>query len=177
VESSSLETVGLIAGVFGIKGWVKVVSYTEPADNIFSYSPWTVRLRREQRELEVERFQAHKTGWIAKIKGIDDRNAAESLARAKIVVDPGLFEALPEGDFYWRDLIGLNAVIVEEQKEITIGTVHSLMETGANDVLVIHPDDNSADDRERLVPYVPEIYVEEIDLEQGKIVLNWNLED
>lgn len=168
---------GLIAGVFGIKGWVKVVSYTEPADNIFSYSPWTLRLKREQREIEVERFQEHKTGWIAKIKGIDDRNAAELLARGQIVVDPEQFDALPEGEFYWRDLIGLRALITQGQEQIDIGSVASLMETGANDVLVIHPDEQSVDDRERLVPYVPEIYVESINLEQGNMVLNWDLED
>ncbi len=173
--------VGRISGVFGIKGWVKVTSYTEPEENLFAYSPWMVRHRSEWVELEVDQYQRHSNGWIAHLKGIDDRNVAESFKLKPIQVDQNQFAALQEGDFYWYQLVGLRVYCRHTNEDESaihdVGVVHSLMETGANDVLVVKPDEESIDDRERLIPYVPDMYVVSVDLRAKKMIVDWHVGD
>jgi len=183
-SDDTLAIVGRISGVFGIKGWVKIASFTEPDENIFEYSPWRIRQKQAGRdsgwrEIEIDRKQRHKGSWIAHIKGVDDRNGAELLKLADIAVDSEQFAELDDGEFYWHQLIGLRVKVKQagEEASADIGKVAELMETGANDVLVVKPDADSIDDQERLLPYVPDLYVEEVDIENRHILVNWDIND
>lgn len=182
-KATRFSAAGKITGVFGIKGWVKVVSFTEPEENLFEYQPWQLvegglRGDASGTVVEIERFQRHKEGWIALIKGVNDRTQAEKYKLTDILVDGTQFPALPVGEYYWRELIGLRVFTeYEGQTPINIGYVSELMETGANDVLVVRPDNDSVDDDERLIPYVPEQYVKSVDLIQKKIFVDWHLDD
>ena len=172
-----LSCVGRIAGVFGIKGWVKVVSFTEPQENLFDYAPWYIQKRGAWVEVEFDRVQQHKTAWIAHIKGVDDRDVAETYKSLDISVDKAQFATLDSDDFYWHQLVGLRVFNQQDDKSLCdIGIVKELFETGANDVLVVSGDEQSIDQQERLVPYVPSVYVVDVDIQAGRIIVNWPLD-
>lgn len=185
-NDSEVGLVGRISGVFGIKGWVKIASFTEPDENIFDYSPWRIKQKHanksqgsEWREIKIDQKKRHQGSWIAHIEGVDDRNEAELLKFADIAVDREQFAELEQGEFYWHELLQLRVKVREDSSEalIDIGYVGEMMETGANDVLVVKPDEQSVDDIERLLPYVPELYVELVDLENQQILVNWDIDD
>jgi 16S rRNA processing protein RimM len=171
---SNLIDVGRITSVFGIKGWVKVHSDTEPPENIASYSPWWLKTRHGVKAVEVDEFQPHGKGFIARLKGVDDRTQAESYAKVTISVERDQLPTLADDEYYWHQLEGLAVYSVFEGAEVLLGQVSHLLETGANDVLVIKPSTGCVDDRERLVPYVPGQFVTRIDLEAGKMWVDWD---
>ncbi|MBT5890591.1 MAG: 16S rRNA processing protein RimM, partial [Chromatiales bacterium] len=100
--------VGKITGAFGIKGWVKVHSFTSPIENIVSYLPWTLKLGSDEWEIDVFESRIHGKGLVARVETVDDRNAAEAIAGAEIFVARNMLTDLIAGEYYWRDLIGLN---------------------------------------------------------------------
>ncbi len=183
-QDSERIAVGRINGAYGIKGWVKVFSYTDPIEQILTYTPWYLvhQERRSPRSqnssgttgednvLEFESGKVHGKGVIALPKGFKDRDQAESLRGFEIWVDRTLLPALEAGDYYWHQLE--NLTVCNEQNEC-LGHVSHLLETGANDVLVVLPDSGSIDDTERLIPYVEGKVVREIDLAGGKILVDW----
>lgn len=177
-DKAKYTCVGRIMGVFGIKGWVKVQSFTEPENNVFSYQPWRVKHRREWAELQIDQAQPHKSGWIAHIRGVDDRDDAEMYKLKDIWVDRSQFHTLNEGDYYWHQLVGMR--VIAQQASTTprdIGVVQEMLETGANDVMVVLGDGSSIDKCERLIPYVPNMYVTKVDLEKNVILVDWHIED
>ncbi len=157
--------VGQVAGVFGIKGWLKIRSETEPLTNILQYSPWYLKINQQWRRFEVHTGQTHGKGLIAQLKGCTDRNQAEELVRAEIAIEAEQLPVLAENEFYWSDLIGLTVL---NQQGQTLGTVSTMLPTGANDVLVVQ-----GQGQEVLIPYVLDYYVLEIDLEQKTMLVDW----
>jgi 16S rRNA processing protein RimM len=157
-------TLGRVSGVFGVKGWLKVQSYTEPHGNIVEFDAWTLRLNGVDRVFELEAGQSHGSGVIAKLRGIDDRDVAYGLAGAEIVVPREQLPAVEEGEFYWTDLEGLE---VRTPAGSTLGRVAYLMATGGNDVMVL---DGSP---ERLIPFILGSVVKSVDLAAGVIVVDW----
>lgn len=167
--------VGKISGVYGVKGWVKVYSDTDPREGISDYNPWYIQQgahgKGEWREMRVEDGRRQGKTVIAKLVGTDDRDAALELIGAFIAIRSDQLQALGKDEFYWRDLIGLRVVNMED---IELGTVRRLMETGANDVLVVSAGSASSDNREQLIPWTPGQAVLEVDLERGQMRVNWD---
>lgn len=168
--------VGKIAGVFGIKGWVKIKSDTEPEENIVCYSPWFVCTQHGIKTFEVDAHTMRPQGLVVHLVGIDNRDQAEELGRARIEVEKSLLPELPTGDYYWHELLGLRVVTVSENAQLDLGRIERIMETGANDVLVVKGDERSVDDKERLIPYVPGEFVHTIDLQSGQMIVDWDPE-
>lgn len=168
--------VGKISGVYGVKGWVKVYSDTDPREGITDYSPWYIKRgshgEGEWREIQLENGRRQAKTVIAKLEGIDDRDAAMQLTGALIAISPDQLQALSEDEFYWRDLIGLRVI---NSEGIELGTVQRLMDTGANDVLVVS-DEKLAEQggKEHLVPWTPGQAVLDVDLELGQILVDWD---
>ena len=161
-------TLGRVSGVFGVKGWLKVQSYTEPRDNVARFGVWTLRLNGAERVFEVEDGQGHGGNVVAKLRGIDDPDRAREWLGAEIVVER---ERLPEAradEFYWTDLEGLE---VRTMTGVSLGRVEHLLATGANDVLVLRGPP------ERLIPFVVGPVVKQVDLAAGLIVVDWSLDD
>jgi 16S rRNA processing protein RimM len=156
---------GRISGVYGVKGWVKVHSFTEPRENIVGFDHWILEhgARPERVELEAGRSQGKHIG--AKLRGIDDRDAAGRLVGADISVARGALPTCGPGEYYWTDLEGLAVHSVEGEP---LGVVDHLIETGAHDVLVL------AGDGERLIPFVVPDVVRRVDLDAGVIVVDWD---
>jgi len=167
VSADRLLTVGRIVGVHGVGGWVKIESFTEPRLRIFDYRPW--RLKRAESEIEIGSAQGHEQGkgMVAKLSGCDDRDAAVALVGAEIRIPRSALPKPKRGEFYWADLEGLEVVTVDGA---SLGMVSHLFATGANDVLVVRGE------RERLIPYVTGQFVKDVDLQVGRIVVDWDPE-
>lgn len=175
-RSSNLVDVGRITTVFGIKGWVKIHSYTEPAENLFQYRPWWLKTPHGVKEIEIDDSRPHGKGFVAHIKGVDDCDAAALFTAMNIAVEQDLLAELEVGEFYWHELVGLSVISHFEGKVLCLGKVVKLMETGANDVLVVASTTESIDSRERLIPYVPKQFIVNIDLDAGTMVVDWDPE-
>ena len=165
-DGKSLVCVGHVLGAQGIKGWVRIYSNTSPRENIFEYRPWLIEQDDELVAVEVKgRLQGKHV--LAKLEGIEDRNQAEALTGCKLFIHQEQLPQLEAGEFYWSDLIGLQ---VETTKAEPLGEIASMMETGADDVMVLRGD------RERLIPFVMDEIVTEVDLEERRVVVDWSPE-
>lgn len=162
-EPERVVRLGEIAGVFGVKGWVKVLSFTEPRSNLFDYSEW--QLEQGGREWSVRLAEGRENGriLIARLDGIEDRDAARELIGATIGVPRSRLPTPAAGEVYWTDLEGLEVLTTSGE---LLGRVDRLVATGANDVLVL--------DGERMIPFVRGSVVTAIDLEAGHIVVDWD---
>lgn len=156
---------GRVSGLFGVRGWVKVHSYTDPPDNIVGYRPWRVGCRGEWRSMAVRDGRRQGRAIIAHLAGIDDRDGAASLIGCDIAVPRSQLPPPQAGEYYWVDLEGLR---VETTEGVDLGRVDHLLETGANDVLVVQGD------RERLIPFVEPDVVTAVDFDAGLIRVAWD---
>ena len=162
--------VGSINGVYGIKGWVKVFSHTSPIEQILLYQPWSLHKGSKQVSIEVIDGKLHGKGVIALPDGFETRNDAESLVGYEIRIDANQLPELPEGEFYWHELEGMK--VVNHAGEM-FGVVDRMIETGANDVMVVSATIGSVDEEERLIPFVIDEIVDEIDMEHRTLTVNW----
>lgn len=176
-EGNDRLVIGRIGSPFGVKGWLKVHSFTEPTTNLLDYRKIYIGRAGDWRQVEIDSGREHGTGLVAHIKGCDDRNQAETLARLDIAIDREVLPALEAGEYYWDQLIGLKVYTQgAEGSEVLLGEVDHLLETGANDVLVVKPCEGSIDGQERLLPYAPGQFVLDIDLAAGTMRVDWDPE-
>ena len=160
--------VGRIVGLFGIEGWVKIESYTQPRERIFKYKPWLLRHPLGEAEVAAAKGRVQGKGLVGCLPDVQDRDAAAALVGAEIWVARSQLPKPKRGEHYWIDLEGLSVVTVGG---IELGKVSHLFATGANDVLVVREGE-----RERLIPYVMKQFVREVDLPAGRITVDWDPE-
>jgi 16S rRNA processing protein RimM len=165
-----LIVLGKIYSVHGVRGEVKVYSFTDPLDNLLDYPHWTLRRDGEVRQVEVASGRVQAKALVVKLKGLDDREVARSFAGFDICVERSLLPALDAGEYYWYQLEGLRVI---DQQGRLLGVVDHLLETGANDVLVVRACAGSLDDRERLLPYTAQC-VQSVDLPVGEMHVDWD---
>lgn len=158
---------GRITGLYGVKGWVKVYSETDPRQNILKYRPWLLRLRNGWQPCEVEEGRTQGKGVVAKLRGIDDRDQAVELLQVEIAVRRDQLPRPKPGEYYWTDLEGLR---VETISGVDLGSLDHLFATGANDVMVVKGE------RERLVPFIRGQVVKEVDLSARRMRVDWDPE-
>jgi 16S rRNA processing protein RimM len=159
--------VGKISGVFGIKGWVKVFSYTAPRENILNYSPWILTKNDETREVEVVTGNRQGKTIVAQLAGVNDRDAAAKQCGWHISIAYEQLPAIQENEYYWADLVGLKVITTAG---VELGRVDYLLETAANDVLVV------AGERERLIPFLQGSTIINVDLDVGVVTVDWDPE-
>lgn len=169
-SADELVVLGKITSVHGVRGEVKVYSFTDPIDNLLNYHCWTLRRAGEVRQVELVQGRLQGKLLVAKLKGFEDRDEARALADSEICVPRSSLPNLAEGEFYWHQLEGLKVI---NQSGLLLGQVDHLLETGANDVMVVRPCAGSLDDRERLLPYT-EPCVLGIDLDAGEMRVDWD---
>lgn len=163
---------GKVGASYGVKGWIKVTSYTEELDGIFDYSPWLLLQGGELKEYEVEQWKPHNKSLVAKLVGIDDRDAAEAIKNLEINVNQDVLPELNGDDFYWRELVGMTVV---NTAGYDFGKVEQMFETGANDVMVVKANLKDAfGQKQRMIPYLYEQVVLEVDREASKILVDWD---
>ena len=172
--------IGQISGVFGVHGWVKIFSFTEPRNNILNYKPWLVRNKSGWQAIEIVKGRTQGKTLVAQLKGVDDRDKAHALIGCDIAIESAQLKALDKNDFYWRDLIGLDVEGVSSTDsndrvlENRIGKVKSMMATGANDVLVVVGIDDTGKKKETLIPYLMGDVVKSVDLDKKLIRVDWD---
>lgn len=156
---------GRISGLFGVRGWVKVHSYTDPREAILRYKSWLLGHAGTWQPMVVAEGQRHGKTVVARIDGFDDRDQASALIGQDIAVRRDELPETEEGQYYWSDLEGLRVVRSDGSE---IGTVAYLLETGAHDVMVIKGE------TECLVPFVKDEIVVNVDLASGVITVDWD---
>ncbi|MNH31105.1 Ribosome maturation factor RimM [compost metagenome] len=134
------------------------------------YRNWTLRREGSVKQVELVSGRSNKKELVAKLKGLDDRDEARLLSGYEICISRSLLPNLTDDEYYWYQLVGLKVINQDEQ---LFGTVDHLLETGANDVMVVKPCAGSLDDRERLLPYTAQCVLA-VDLEAGVMRVEWD---
>lgn len=158
---------GRVSAPFGVKGWVRVQPFTAAADGLKAYTGWWLNSASGWREVKVEAIEVHTADLVAKLAGCDDRDAAAAFKGATVAVSRGDFPPAQQGEFYWADLVGLR---VKNSEGLELGVVASMLETGANDVMVVKQD--GVQGEERLIPFIAEV-VKRVDLAARVIEVEW----
>lgn len=166
--SEKFVLLGKVVGVHGVRGELKLESYTEPRTQIFRYMPWRMRSAAGETVVEGGRGRAQGKGIVAELPGVTDRDAAAALVGTEIWVARSALPKAKPGEYYWADLEGLEVVTVEGR---ALGRVSHLIATGSNDVLVVRDAE-----RERLIPFLPGRFVTAVDLDGGLITVDWDPE-
>jgi len=166
--------IGRISGVFGVRGWVKVYSYTSPRLNVVQYSPWHLRQNGEESIRHVIAGRAHGDGVLAALAGIDNRDVAEALIGAEIEVDRAVLGPelgadtggpAAQKEFFWVDLQGME---VRTRTGTSLGFVEQLLETGANDVMIV------VGAGRHLIPFLYGTVVKAVDGDRRVITVDWD---
>ena len=158
---------GRIIGPFGVRGWLKVMSFTDPLEQLLDYPAWRVDLPRAvRRELRPLQSRRHGKGLVVRFEGIDDRDAAIALGRLDLWVERRELPALKKGEYYRADLVGFEVVNLQGQ---ALGRVDHFLDMPANTVMV------TVGEREHWLPLGPD-QVFRVDLEHGRITVDWDPE-
>ena len=155
---------GKVVGVHGVKGWIKIESFTRPREGIFEYGSWNLGTKEGWKTVKVSSGRPQGPGLVAHLQGVSDRDQARSLIGAQIAITRDQLPPTDEDEVYWVDLEGCEVINRDGE---TLGVVSHLLETGANDVLVV------CDGGERLIPYVGD-FIDEVDLEAKVIRVDWD---
>lgn len=164
---TDLIILGRIGSAHGIKGWSKVISFTDPQTNILKYRKWLIQHQNEWQPIIVENSKVEGTQIIVKLLDCNDRDQAKTFTNNLIAVRRKELPLLPKEEYYWVDLIGLRVITLHGDD---LGTVTQIMATGANDVLEVE-----GDTRKRLIPYTKNV-IKEIDMENKVVIVDWDPE-
>ncbi len=156
---------GHIAGPYGVNGWVRVVSHTEPPENLLKYRPWQLRQGHAWQCVDLVEARRHGKGLIVRLPDCQDRDAAARYSGTEIGIFREQLPATNENEYYWNDLVGLRVVTLDGKE---LGIVDHLIETGANDVLVVRGK------REHLVPFIQGQVIDAVDLAERQIRVDWD---
>lgn len=153
---------GRVAAPFGVKGWIKVQTFTEEIDGLLAYPTWWLGKGGSWQEYRVEEGAVHGQVILAKLAGPEDRDGVAKLKGSDIAVPREILPEAKDG-YYWTDLVGVQVV---NREGVELGRVETLLDNGAQSVLVVKGE------RERLIPFVP-VYVDRVELEAGRILVDW----
>lgn len=160
-----LLVVGRISGFYGLRGWVKVFSETEPRDNILTYNPWYLGVGHRPRRLAEGKL--HGKGLVARLEDCEGRDQAAALIGLEVKIRRDQLPRLGTDEFYWADLVGLSVETLEGRH---LGRINRMFATAANDVVVVNGE------RERLLPFLWDQVIKDMDLDLGRIRVDWDPE-
>ena len=159
---------GRVAGPFGTHGWIRVRSSTDPPENILQYAQWQVERAGQWCRIEVVEERMTGSGVLVRLEGCRDRDQAGEYSGCNIAVERSQLPSLDDDEFYWTDLVGLRVVNTDG---VDLGRIERMMETGANDVMVVQGT------AERLIPFLTAQVVQSVDLDEGFVVVDWHQDD
>jgi 16S rRNA processing protein RimM len=164
-----LAQVGFVFGAYGVAGWVRIRPFSEDADALLKVKTWWLD-KPALHDVDVQQCKLHGGDVVARLVGITDRNVAEALKGAAVFIPQSRFPALSDDEFYWAELIGLD---VENLQGEHLGKVADMMSNGPQSILRIVPAEVEA--QERLIPFV-DAYINKVDKEAKKIIVDWGLD-
>lgn len=157
--------IGCFGRAHGIRGQITVHSFTEPRDNMLHYTHWHVWLNKQWQALNIVQIDSREKNILARVEGYADREQVARLTNAKIAIKREQLPVLPKGSYYWHELIGMEVVSLHG---FAFGKVIEIIATGANDVLVVEGE------KHYLIPYLPGLYVCEVDADKRIITVDWD---
>jgi len=161
-----LVVMGRVTVPYGVRGWIKIHPLTSDPESLSDYPVWRIGGNDSWRDVRVVASRMQGSALVAQLEGIDDREAALLLRGSDIAVLRSELPPAEEGEFYWADLIGLAVVNVEQYE---FGRVARILQTGANDVLVVS---GGSRDGETLIPFIANV-IKQVDLKSGRMVVDW----
>jgi 16S rRNA processing protein RimM len=156
---------GRVLGAFGVRGELKIQSFTNPESTLLRYQPWTLSQGGSERDFDGAKGRVTAKGVIATFPGIEDRDAAQALAGTEIWAPRSRLPKAKPGEYYWVDLEGLE---VFNREGAALGRVSHLFDTGSNQVMVL------SGERERLIPFIEGDFVLGVDFDAGRIEVDWD---
>ncbi|MGL4734139.1 MAG: ribosome maturation factor RimM [Enterovibrio sp.] len=164
--------VGKLGASYGIRGWLKIFSFTQSAESLFDYSPWFLKVRGQWQPFQLEDWKRHNQGFVGKFSTIDTREEAMAFANVEIAVCADALPQLAADEFYWRELVGMDVVTTQNY---ALGKVVDIFETGSNDVLVVAATPKDAfGQKERLIPFIDGQVIKKIDRAALRIEVDWD---
>jgi len=157
---------GRVTVPYGVRGWIKVHTLTADPESLCDYPVWRLGRNGDWREVRVIASRMQGNVLVAQLEGVDDRDAAAVLRGSDVGVPRAELPAAEAGEYYWADLIGLTVANIEQ---FEFGRVARILQTGANDVLVVGAE---AGGGETLIPFIADV-IKEVDLKSGRIVVDW----
>ena len=165
MSDKQMVLMGQISGLFGVKGWVKIYSDTEPREGLLNYTSWFLKRNGNWESHTLLSGRRQGKAVVAHLQDCDDRDQAAELIGCEIAVPREQLPELADNEYYWSDLQGLRVVNLEG---VEFGKISHLFKTGANDVIVV------LGDRERLIPYTWGEAIHSVDLEKGLVIVDWD---
>jgi 16S rRNA processing protein RimM len=165
-HDSDYVVIGQVGATYGIKGWLKILSFTEQTTDIVNYTPWYLEQPTGWQPFKVEDSRPHGKGVVAKLAGFNNPEQAKLLSSKKIAILRSQLPKLAKGEYYWSDLKGLTVI---DQHGAHLGKIIYLIETGSNDVIVVKGE------REHAIPYLLNDVIKSIDLEKGEMHVDWEV--
>ena len=159
--------IGRVSSPHGIKGWIKILSYTDPLENIFSYKSIFLRKRNDYLPFEIEDYSISGKIIRMKLKGVDDRNHSEDIAECEILINRDDLPEISSDSYYWADLIGFQ---IKREGGEDLGILDSFLETGSNDVMVVI----GINKNRNLIPFINRDVVKTVDMEGKVIIVDWD---
>ncbi len=156
---------GRLGAAHGLSGWLRVVSYADPPEQLRNYRNWVLVVNEQRKKATLRSLRSTGNGLACLLENVDTREAAEALAGAEILVDRAALPPTEANQWYWADLEGLEVRNLDGQR---LGDVTGLMPTGANDVLIVQGE------RRRLIPFLPGSRVREVNLQEGRLIVDWD---
>jgi len=164
--------IGTIGSAHGVRGWLKISSFTENIESIFDYQPWFIWKSRRKTLIRLESWKRHYRKLVVKIVGINDRDSACMLTNNEIMVNRHYFPKLEKGYYYWKDLLGCQVVNTNGHN---LGKIISMLKTRSNDIMIIKPNaDNTFEMSKRLIPFLDKQVVKKVDLTAKLVLVNWD---
>jgi 16S rRNA processing protein RimM len=165
-----LLVVGTIGAPFGVRGWLKIHSFTDPVSNILEYLPWQIKQGERWRDIKLLAGREHGKGIVAQLEGIADRDRAMEFRGVQIAIARIMLPELDSKEVYWSELVGMEVKNLQDEQ---IGRIDDVFETGANDVIVVA---KQGQKEPILIPYVLERYVISIDKSSRVVIVDWQLD-
>ena len=167
------DIIGRLGSTHGVRGWLRIHSFTDVAKDIFSFSQHLLcKSEGQWQPVKITQWRVHRDAFLCHIEGVDSREDAQLWVGREIAIMPEHLPTLPSDEYYWRDLTGCR---IKTEQGYDMGVVNHLMETGANDVLVVKANANDAFNmNERLLPFLPGEVIKTVDIANKSIIVDWD---
>lgn len=161
--------VARFGSAFGIKGWVKVHSFTAPAENLLAYKPWMIKEQSIWVAQNIAQCKPYQANFIAQIDSINNRDQVRKFTNKDIAVPRHVLPDLLAGEYYWRDLIGLKVMTIAG---IELGVVDHLIDAHAHSILAVKPLPGG---NKHLIPWLPDQgIIQQVSLAKRQITVDWS---
>ncbi len=162
-DSEELISVGKIIGTHGIKGQLKLHSYSGNFESLRAARTAVLKTTDGMlRDVTIKSFNANSGKFIISLQGFDDIDQVKPLVGNELCLKRCHLPELSDDEYYWSDLIGLQVIT---DSGLQLGTIVDIFETGSSDIYVVR-----GENREYLIPAVGDV-VKQVDLDSGKIII------